>query len=188
MNGILVATASGCRVFSSSGEGPTELAGRLVSALAPEIGGTCLAVVDKQDIWRRSANGAWSQVATTGIWLQSIVSVGGTLFGGAMDEAAMVRISPGGEAERLKSFDDVPGRSEWIAGGPPLGVRALTATADGRVILVLDCRNKRHIRWPLGGWLCCSLATAHCGDAPRSRRASHPNGLPTVSLISAIKH
>jgi hypothetical protein len=135
MNGILVATASGCRVFSSSGEGPTELAGRLVSALAPEIGGTCLAVVDKQDIWRRSANGAWSKVATTGIWLQSIVSVGGTLFGGAMDEAAMVRISPGGEVERLKSFDDVPGRSEWIAGGPPLGVRALTATADGRVIL-----------------------------------------------------
>jgi hypothetical protein len=122
-------------MFSRTGEGPTELAGRLVSALAPEIGGTCLAVVDKQEIWRRSVNGEWSQVATTGIWLQSIVSVGGVLFCGGMEEAVMVRISPGGEAERLKSFDNVPGRSEWAAGGPPLGVRALTATADGTVIL-----------------------------------------------------
>jgi len=135
MNAILAATGVGCRVFSPAGEGPTELAGRLVSALAPESGGTCLAVVDKQEIWRRNANGAWSRVATTGLWLQSIVSVGGILFGGAMDEAVMVRIPPGGQAERLKGFDNVPGRSEWFAGGPPLGVRALTATADGGAIL-----------------------------------------------------
>jgi hypothetical protein len=160
MNAILVATGSGCRVFSPTGEGPTELAGKLVSALAPEIGGTCLAVVDKQEIWRRSANGAWVRAATTGIWLQSIASVGGTLFGGAMDEAAMVRISPGGEAERLKSFDNVPGRSEWFAGGPPLGVRALTATADGMVI----------------------LAAVHVGGIPRSTDGGE-TWTPTIPIM-----
>jgi len=78
MNAILVATGSGCRVFSATGEGPTELAGRLVSALAPDIGGACLAVGDKEEIWRRGGNGAWFKVATTGIWLQAIASVGGT--------------------------------------------------------------------------------------------------------------
>lgn len=160
MNGILVATGFGCRVFSPSGEGPTELAGRYVSALAPEIGGACLAVVDQNEIWRRSANGEWSQVATTGIWLQSIVSVGGTLFCGAMEEAVIVRISPGGEAERLKSFDNVPGRSEWRAGGPPLGVRSLTATADGAVI----------------------LAAVHVGGIPRSTDGGE-TWTPTIPIM-----
>jgi len=160
MNGILVATGSGCRVFSPTGEGPTELAGKLVSALAPEIAGTCLAVVDKQEIWRRSANGTWSRVAQTGIWLQSIASVGGALFGGAMEEAAMVRISPSGETERLKSFDQMPGRSEWRAGGPPLGVRALTATSDGRVI----------------------LAAVHVGGIPRSTDEGE-TWTPTIPIM-----
>jgi hypothetical protein len=69
MNGILVATGFGCRMFGRAGEAPTELPGRLVSALAPDIGGACLAVVDKQQIWRRSANGQWSQLAAAGIGL-----------------------------------------------------------------------------------------------------------------------
>jgi hypothetical protein len=69
------------------------------------------------------------------ICLQSITSVGGIIFGGAMNEAAIVRITPNGDGERLKSFDKVRGRSEWFAGGPPLGVRALTGTADDAVVL-----------------------------------------------------
>jgi hypothetical protein len=160
MNAILVATGSGCRVFRSTGEGPTELAGRLVSALAPGIDGTCLAVVDKQEIWRRSPTGAWSKVAATGLWLQSIVSIGALLFGGAMEEAVMVRIPPGGEAERLKGFDNVPGRSEWRAGGPPLGVRALTATADGTAI----------------------LAAVHVGGIPRSTDGGD-TWTPTIPIM-----
>jgi photosystem II stability/assembly factor-like uncharacterized protein len=52
-----------------------------------------------------------------------------------MDEATMLHIPMTGEAERLKGFDNVPGRGEWFAGGPPLGVRALTATADASAIL-----------------------------------------------------
>jgi hypothetical protein len=71
-----------------------------------------------------------------------------------MDEAAMVRVNEirgsSGEAsekvERLKGFDNVAGRSEWLAGGLPLGVRALTATADGAA----------------------TLAAVHVGGIPRS--------------------
>ena len=32
-------------------------------------------------------------------------------------------------------FDNVPGRSEWFGNGPPLHVRAVTATADGSAIM-----------------------------------------------------
>jgi len=132
---ILVATGYGCRAFTDAGEGQTELAGRHVCAVAPEVGGTCLAVVNGQEIWRRGARGAWSMVATAGISLQSIASVDGLLFGGGMDEAVMVRISAGREPERLNGFDNAPGRSEWFGNGPPLGVRSLTATVDGAAIL-----------------------------------------------------
>jgi hypothetical protein len=160
MNGILVATGFGCRLFTSTGEGPPELAGRFVSALVREPGGACLAVVDKQEIWRRNATGAWSRVATAGIWLQSIVSAGGTVFGGAMEEAAMLRVLPSGEAERLKSFDHVAGRAQWFAGGPPLGVRALTATADSLVI----------------------LAAVHVGGIPRSTDGGE-TWTPTIPIM-----
>jgi hypothetical protein len=132
---VLVETHSGFRVFTGAGEGPTELAGRPVSAVAPEAGGTWLAVIDGQEIWRRDAAAAWSRVATAGIQLQSIVSVKGTILGGGSDEAAVVRIHPQGQTERLKAFDNVPGRGEWFAGGPQLGVRSLAATVDGAAIL-----------------------------------------------------
>jgi hypothetical protein len=92
-------------------------------------------VVDEKQIWRRGASGTWSQVTTSNISLQSIVSVHGTIFGGSNAEAAMVRVSAGGTAERLAGFDNVPERSKWFAGGPPLGVRSLAATSDGAAIL-----------------------------------------------------
>jgi hypothetical protein len=132
---ILASTASGCRTFTDSGNATIELAGRKVSALAAEAGGTCLAVVDGQEIWRRSNHGEWSQVTTTGIPLQSIASVDGIIVAGGMEEAAVIRISKRNEAERLNGFDNISGREEWFAGGPPLGVRSLTATADGAAIL-----------------------------------------------------
>jgi hypothetical protein len=135
MTKVLVATHSGFRAFTATGEGEEELAGRQVGAVSVEVGGACLAVLDEREIWRRSAGGAWAQVATTPIGLQSITSVGGIIFGGATDEAAIVRITPTGEAERLNGFDKIRGRHEWFAGGPPLGVRALMGTADGTTVL-----------------------------------------------------
>ncbi len=160
MSIVLVATQSGCRAFADSDEGEIELAGRQVSALAREAGSACLAVVDGQEIRRRDAKGAWSRVTATGICLQSITAVDGTVFGGGMDEAVMIRIAAGGEPERLKSFDIVPGRSEWFAGGPPLGVRSLTATVDGAAL----------------------LAAVHVGGIPRSSDGGE-TWAPTVPVM-----
>jgi hypothetical protein len=157
---MLVATQSGVRCFSSDGKGTTELANRSISALAAEAGGTCLAVVDDRDIWRRDASGAWSKVAETGISLQSIASVEGAIFAGGMDEAAMLRISASGEVERLTSFENVSGRGEWFAGGPPLGVRGLAATADAAVI----------------------LAAVHVGGIPRSTDRGE-SWSPTIPIM-----
>jgi len=132
---VLVATALGCRTFTEAGEGEAELAGRKVGALAPEAEGGCLAVVDEQEIWRRDPGPGWSKVTTTELSLQSILSVQGTLYAGAMNEAALLRVSATGEVERLRGFDHVSGREWWFAGGPPLGVRTLAATVDGSALL-----------------------------------------------------
>src|SRR5207253_56865 len=92
--------------------------------------------------------------------LQSVVSVAGVIFAGGLDEAVLLRIQPGGEVEHLSSFDDVPGRHEWFAGGPPLGVRSLTATADSSAI----------------------LAGVHVGGIPRSTDGGE-TWTPTVPVI-----
>jgi len=132
---VLVSASSGCRVFGETGERETELAGRQFSAMSSEVEGTCLAVVDQHEIWRRSLDGVWTRVARAEFSLQSLASIDGMIFGGAMDEAAMVRIAVNGEPERLKGFELCSGRDEWFAGGPPLGVRSLAATRDGAAIV-----------------------------------------------------
>jgi hypothetical protein len=50
---VLVSASSGCRVFGETGERETELGGRRFSAMSLEVEGTCLAVVDQHEIWRR---------------------------------------------------------------------------------------------------------------------------------------
>jgi hypothetical protein len=160
MTTILVATDSGCRVFRETGEGEVELAGHRICALAPDGSGACLAVVDEKEVWRRSADGTWSRLSAVEIGLQSIMSGHGVLYGGGMNEAAILRIARNGESERLKSFDHVQGRSEWFAGGPPLGVRALTATLDGRAL----------------------LAAVHVGGIPRSEDGGE-SWTPTIPVM-----
>jgi hypothetical protein len=132
---VLVGTASGCRVFCTKGERATEIRGRQFTAMALEAEGTCLAVIEGHEIWRRDPGGAWSKIATSPIALQSLISSGGLIFGGGMDEAIMIRITEDGKTENLAGFDICEGREDWFAGGPPLGVRSLTATVDGVAII-----------------------------------------------------
>jgi hypothetical protein len=134
MVSVLVATKTGCRAFSEDVAERVELPGRLVWALVPEAGGSCLALVDGK-IWRRSAAAEWALVAETEGFMGAVVSAGGRIFGGSMMEAAVIRISASSKAERLSGFDAVSGRSEWFPQGPPLHIRALTATADGTALL-----------------------------------------------------
>lgn len=135
MTTVLVAGSSGCRLFSEVGERATELAGRQFSALSSDIEGTCLAVIDGHEIWRRGVDGTWAMAAKAELCLQSIASANGIIFGGGRDDAAIVRIPAVGEGERLVGFDVCSGRNEWFANGPPLGVRSLTATCDGAAII-----------------------------------------------------
>jgi hypothetical protein len=160
---VLVATHSGCLAFAEAGECETELAGREVSALATAADGSCLAVANERELWRRVATGAWFNVTATDISLQSIATVDGSMFVGGRDEAAIVRVRPGTEPERLKGFDIVPGRGDWFAGGPPLGVRSLTATVDGAAI----------------------LAAVHVGGIPRSEDRGE-TWTPTVPIMFDI--
>ena len=159
MSIVLVATQTGCRVFTPSGELETELADRDVTALATGCGKTCLAVIHEHEIWRRSADGAWSPVTSTRVPLQSLTAVGTTFFGGSSTDATMVRLHSDGEEERLLGFDNVLGREEWFSHGPPLGVRVLTTTADGAAV----------------------LAAVHVGGIPRSSDGGQ-TWMPTLPI------
>lgn len=131
---ILVGTGAGCRVFSGARE-TIELGGRAVTALAPDRGGACLAIVDRREVWRRRADGEWARVSMSETDLEALVGVGPSIYA-AGDGAALFRIEAGGGApRRVAGFDQTPGREAWFAQGPPLHVRSLAATADGSAIV-----------------------------------------------------
>jgi photosystem II stability/assembly factor-like uncharacterized protein len=75
--------------------------------------------------------------------LACCVAVGDVIYVGT-DDARVLRVDAEGEVEQLRGFDEVAGRDTWYAGsavingqrvGPPLGIRSITATADGAVLL-----------------------------------------------------
>lgn len=161
MSIVLVATGAGCMQFDGSGQSKVDFAGRQVCALAEESGGGCLAVVDGNEIWRR-ADGGWTQLMTINDCLASITCFDDKIFA-ATAEPAMVCISANGKVERLTGFDKIDGRSEWFAQGPPLHVRALTATADGSAI----------------------MAAVHVGGIPRSTDGGK-TWAPTIPVMHDV--
>jgi hypothetical protein len=130
---VLVGTRDGYHVFSSSGAHDHALAGHRIGALAPGPGGTWVAIVDDHEVWSHGADGGWSELARTGHELSALATAHDTVFAGTAD-AHMLRLAHG-ELAALPSFDDAPGRDEWHQVGPPIGVRSLTATCDGSVLL-----------------------------------------------------
>lgn len=156
---VLAATKAGCVVLAEGGERAVELEGRTVFALAREEHGACVAVVDGCGIWRRSASAQWSQIGNADVELESILAVGGTVYVGAITEAALMRLDTSGKVERLPGFDRAPGRSEWYAGGPPLSVRSLATTADRGVL----------------------MAAVHVGGIPRSTDGGE-TWIPTIPI------
>jgi hypothetical protein len=130
---VLVATADGYHVFTSSGEHHVALEGHRVEALSPGPAGTWIAVVDGKEIWQHGADGAWSALGAGDDELESLVTVDGVVFAGAVGPR-MLRLGTDGTLEPLTGFDTVPGREEWHQVGSPLVVRSLSATADGAVL------------------------------------------------------
>ena len=131
-----------------------ELRNQSVRAVAPDGRGGALAIVDGHSLHRRAPDCVWSTIATTEVDLACCVAVGGVIYVGT-DDARVLRVGADGTLEQLRGFDAVAGRETWYAGsavingqrvGPPLGIRSITATADGAVL----------------------LANVHVGGVPRS--------------------
>src|SRR6185436_8553239 len=120
-----------------------ELAGQPVRSLTPDGHGGVLAIVGGDSLRQRSAEGEWTTIARSDSPLSCCVATGGAVFVGT-DDARVLRLESYGALQPLKSFDTVEGRDKWYAGqaivdgkvmGPPLGVRSMSATRDG-VLLV----------------------------------------------------
>ncbi len=111
--------------------------------LAPDGRGGALAIVDGHALCRRTAEGAWSTLATSEADLACCTSAAAVIYLGT-DDARVLRLGAGGDLAPLPGFNAVAGRERWYAGqalvdgrmlGPPLGIRSLTATADGSTLL-----------------------------------------------------
>ena len=171
MPSILAATWSD-GVFVFAGETRCqELAGHSVRALAPDLDGAALAIVDGHSLCRRTREGAWSTIATSHLDLACLAVVGDVIYLGT-DDARVLRVGPNGEMDPLSGFETVPGRDSWYAGsalidgklvGPPLGVRSMTSTADGAAL----------------------LANVHVGGIPRSTDGG-VTWQPTIEVESDV--
>ena len=144
MPGILAATWSdGVFVFEGDAR-RQELAGKSVRDLAPDQRGSVLAIVDRYALCLRTREGVWSTLATSQVALASVIVVGEAIYLGT-DDARVLCVDQHGQIDPLNGFGTIAGRDSWYAGsavitgqrgGPPLGVRSMTATADGSVLLV----------------------------------------------------
>ena len=139
---VLVATWSDGLFVISDDTRNQELVTRSVRALAPDGQGGALAIVAGGSLRRRAPDGAWTTITSTEL-LSCCVAVGDVIYVGT-DDARVLRVGAGGALEQLHGFDAVAGRDTWYAGsavingervGPPLGIRSITATADGSVLL-----------------------------------------------------
>ena len=168
---ILAATWSdGLFVFAGETR-RQELAGHSVRALAPDQDGGALAIVDGHSLCRRTCEGAWSTIATSQLDLACLAVFGDVIYLGT-DDARVLRVSQNGKIDPLSGFETVPGRDSWYAGsalingqlvGPPLGVRSMTATSDGAVL----------------------LANVHVGGIPRSTDGG-VTWQPTIDVDSDV--
>jgi photosystem II stability/assembly factor-like uncharacterized protein len=99
------------------------------------------------------------------------VAVGDVIYVGT-DDARVLCVSANGKVDQLGGFDAVAGRDRWYAGsalingqlvGPPLGIRSITATSDGTVL----------------------LANVHVGGIPRSTDGG-VTWQPTIDVDSDV--
>jgi hypothetical protein len=131
---VLVTTADGYHIFTSSGKQLRSLEGHRVESFTPGPDGTFLAVIDGHEVWSHGHDGEWTPTAKSAATLTAVVAVGDAVFAGT-DDARVLRLSPSGALEPLTGFDTVAGRDEWHQVGSPLQVRTMTATCDGAVVL-----------------------------------------------------
>lgn len=168
---VLVATWRNGLV-AVAGEAPDqELGNQSVRALTPDGRGGALAIVDGRSLRQRAPDGVWSTITTSESDLACCMAVGNIVYVGT-DDARVLRVGQDGRLEPLRGFDAVAGRTTWYAGsalvngqrvGPPLGIRSITATSDGAVL----------------------LANVHVGGIPRSTDGGD-TWQPTIDINSDV--
>jgi hypothetical protein len=131
---VLVATADGYHVLTSSGEHHVALEGHRVEALSPGPAGSWIAVVDGHEIWQHGDDEQWRVLATSDFDLTCLVTARDVVFAGTVGPH-MVRLDEDGALAPLEGFEVVPGRDEWHRVGSALEVRSLSATADAGSLL-----------------------------------------------------
>jgi hypothetical protein len=128
----------------AGGELRHEFAGQEVRGLTRDRRGGALAIVARRTLYRRTPEGEWHRVATSSTDLSCCAELDDAIYSGT-DDARVLRIAGEGALQPLSAFDRVAGRDQWYAGtavvngqliGPPLGVRSMTVTGDGAVLLV----------------------------------------------------
>lgn len=148
-----------------------EVVNQSVRALAPDGHGGALAIVNGRLLRRRAPDGVWKTITTTESDLACCVAVGDVIYAGT-DDARVLRADADGELEQLHGFNEIAGRDTWYAGsavingqrvGPPLGIRSITATPDGAVL----------------------LANVHVGGIPRSTDGG-ATWHPTIDIHSDV--
>jgi hypothetical protein len=168
---VLVGTWDAGLFVVCAGTPQQELATHSVRALAPDGHGGALGIVDGRSLCRRAPVGVWTTIATAEMDLSCCVTAGDIIYVGT-DNALILRVSAAGEIDRLWGFEGVAGRDKWYAGsalvdgkriGPPLGVRSITATSDGTVL----------------------LANVHVGGIPRSVDGG-ATWQPTIEIDSDV--
>ena len=168
---VLVATWRDGLFVVSAETRDQELGTQSVRALAPDGRGGALAIVNGRSLRRRTPDGVWSTIATTEMDLACCVVVGDVIYVGT-DDARVLCVDAEGGLEQLRGFEAVEGRETWYAGsavingqrvGPPLGIRSITASPDGAVL----------------------LANVHVGGVPRSTD-SGVTWQPTIDIDSDV--
>src|SRR5260221_305837 len=159
-------------LFVVGGETPDqELGNQSIRALTPDGHGGAFAIVNGRSLRRRIPDGLWSTIAITEYDLACCAPVGDVIYVGT-DDARILRVDADGALEQLRGFDAVAGRDTWYAGsavingqrvGPPLGIRSITATPDGQVL----------------------LANVHVGGIPRSTDGG-ATWQPTIDVDSDV--
>lgn len=159
-------------LFSVAGERVHhERVGQSLRGLTSDGHGGVLTIVDGHALCRRSAAGEWTTIIESEAALSCCVAVGDVIFAGT-DDARILRVASDGTRQWLTGFDTVAGRETWYAGtaivdgkvmGPPLGIRSMTVTCDGAVL----------------------LANVHVGGIPRSTDGGR-TWQPTIDVHSDI--
>lgn len=140
---VLAATWGDGLFVDAGGSRRRELTNQPVKGLAPDGKGGALAIVSGRSLHRRTADRAWTAIATIESECSCCVASGDAIYVGT-DDAQVLRVGSNGIPERLPGFEKVADRDRWYAGtalvdgrlvGPPLGIRSIAATCDGAVLL-----------------------------------------------------